>query len=343
MEVEGDDLESDSGDFISKAAAVGGLGASLTGVGEEGSDDDSGSGSEEGQEDSSEEKGDNGDEGSGLSGEEEINRRDKKYESESPASDDESSSGDDSASETESASGRGVGADDIASGIAAMGGTGALSGSGDTGSGAGGTYGISADKFARIPSDNLQIIEGVGPKMESLLNEHGITDLRKLGDKSGAELQNILDGYGDRYRIIDPKSWPAQARLATGGNWGELIKMQRQMESGGRARKSASTEAKVEKVMVKLGLVKKWKENDLKAIEGIGPKIAGLLNDAGINTWRELSNTAVSRIQGILDDAGDRYRLADPTTWPRQSGMAADGRWEELERYQDELKGGRSS
>jgi len=81
--------------------------------------------------------------------------------------------------------------------------------------------------------------------------------------------------------------------------------------------------------------------DDLKKVEGIGPKIEGLLNKAGILTWRQLSNTAVSDIKAILEAAGKRYQMHDPTTWPQQAGMAADGKWEELKKWQDELDGGR--
>ncbi len=83
--------------------------------------------------------------------------------------------------------------------------------------------------------------------------------------------------------------------------------------------------------------------DDLKKVEGIGPKIEGLLNAAGIQTWAQLAGAEVSRLQSVLDDAGPRYRVHDPATWPRQAGLAADGKWEELEELQDRLKGGRDS
>ena len=56
-------------------------------------------------------------------------------------------------------------------------------------------------------------------------------------------------------------------------------------------------------------------------MEGIGPKIQGLLNDDGIWTWKQLSETSVKRIQKILDDAGPRYRVHDPESWPLQATM----------------------
>ncbi|MEZ4950862.1 MAG: 30S ribosomal protein S6 [Saprospiraceae bacterium] len=81
--------------------------------------------------------------------------------------------------------------------------------------------------------------------------------------------------------------------------------------------------------------------DDLKKIEGIGPKIAGLLNDAGILTFADLAGADVEKVKGILADAGSRYAMHDPTTWGQQAQLAADGKWDELKTLQDELQGGK--
>ncbi len=81
--------------------------------------------------------------------------------------------------------------------------------------------------------------------------------------------------------------------------------------------------------------------DDLKKIEGIGPKIAQLLNDAGILTFVDLANAPTERVKEILEAAGSRYKMHDPTTWGQQSQMAADGKWAELKAWQDELDGGK--
>ena len=83
------------------------------------------------------------------------------------------------------------------------------------------------------------------------------------------------------------------------------------------------------------------KPDNLKVIEGIGPKIEQLLNEAGINTWAELSKTEVSTLTKILTNAGSRYKMHDPSTWSKQSAMAAKGEWDQLKEYQDRLDGGK--
>ncbi len=82
-------------------------------------------------------------------------------------------------------------------------------------------------------------------------------------------------------------------------------------------------------------------KDDLRKIEGIGPKIASLLNDAGILTFAELAATESSKVKEILVAAGSRYGFHDPTTWPDQAKMAAEGRWDDLKKWQDESDGGK--
>jgi len=80
--------------------------------------------------------------------------------------------------------------------------------------------------------------------------------------------------------------------------------------------------------------------DNLRRIEGIGPKIAGILNDNGIITFAQLADTSVIQLQQILTDAG-LSRISKPDTWPEQAQLAAAGDWDDLDQLQDSLKGGR--
>lgn len=83
------------------------------------------------------------------------------------------------------------------------------------------------------------------------------------------------------------------------------------------------------------------KADDLKKIEGVGPKIASLLADAGLETFAKVGAASADKIREILEAAGNRYKSHDPTTWPQQAKMAAEGKWDELKAWQDELDGGK--
>lgn len=82
-------------------------------------------------------------------------------------------------------------------------------------------------------------------------------------------------------------------------------------------------------------------KDDLKIVEGIGPKISDLLNAAGISTFVQLAATDVAKIKEILAAAGNRYAAHDPTTWPKQAELAAAGEMDKLKAWQDELDGGK--
>jgi predicted flap endonuclease-1-like 5' DNA nuclease len=81
-------------------------------------------------------------------------------------------------------------------------------------------------------------------------------------------------------------------------------------------------------------------EDDLEIVEGIGPKIAALLKDAGINTFSKLGAASIPTLSAILEKAGPRFKLANPGSWAQQAALAAGGKWHELKKLQDELVAG---
>ncbi len=83
------------------------------------------------------------------------------------------------------------------------------------------------------------------------------------------------------------------------------------------------------------------KGDDLKIVEGIGPKIAESIVAAGIDTFEKLSNTSVESLKEILTAAGSQFASHDPETWPAQAKLAAEGKMDELKKWQDELNGGK--
>lgn len=189
-------------------------------------------------------------------------------------------------------------------------------------------------------NDNLQIIEGVGPKIEGVLHDAGYKNWDDVAAADVDALRAALADAGSRYKLADPTSWPHQAKLAAAGDWDELIRYQKFTDGGRETTGDFATPSKFEKLAAKKMGFSSTNPNDLKVVEGIGPKIEGLFKDAGINTWSELAATSTERMQEILSAAGDRFRLAKPTTWAQQAQLAADGKWEELSTLQDQLRGG---
>lgn len=191
---------------------------------------------------------------------------------------------------------------------------------------------------AIFKSDNLQIIEGIGAKIEQVLKQAGLSNWGLLAAAKADDLTKILENAGPNYRIHDPTTWPQQAKLANEGKWEELVNFQKSLGAGG-IKGDGDTPSKVEKMAMKI-LGFSSNPEDLKIIEGIGPKIEKLLKEAGINNWTDLSMTSIQRLNEILDKAGESFRLAKPETWPKQAELAAAGKWGELSSYQEFLDGG---
>ncbi|MEO1009719.1 MAG: 30S ribosomal protein S2 [Bacteroidota bacterium] len=82
------------------------------------------------------------------------------------------------------------------------------------------------------------------------------------------------------------------------------------------------------------------KADDLTKVEGIGPKAAEALVNAGITSFAGLADADAEKIKEILTEASSRMAHLDPTSWSKQAKMAADGNWDELKEWQDKVKGG---
>ncbi len=105
--------------------------------------------------------------------------------------------------------------------------------------------------------------------------------------------------------------------------------------------KAAAPKAEVKKAAPKAKPAAKkpaGKADDLKKIEGIGPKIASTLVEAGIATFADLAKAKPAKISEIIEGVRGNHV---PDTWPQQAKLAADGKWDELKVLQDKLDGGK--
>ncbi len=180
---------------------------------------------------------------------------------------------------------------------------------GDAGAESGATAAVDAEP------DDLTKIEGIGPRIAEHLNLNHIKTYAQLAEMDPKKVHEILV-YGG-FAAHDPATWPEQAKLAAAGNWDQLSQWQDELDGG--------------KIVA---------SDDLTKIEGIGPKVAELLDSNGISTYRQLASTPPEKISEILTAAGGIMANMDPGTWSDQAQLAADGEWEKLQQWQDELDGG---
>ncbi len=110
------------------------------------------------------------------------------------------------------------------------------------------------------------------------------------------------------------------------------LRVAKQSENAEESKKDAKKDTKKEKAV-------DAKKDDLTKIEGIGPKIADLLVQNKITTFEVLADTKKDTLTKLLED--NRLASHDPFTWTKQAAFARDGKWEKLEKWQEELKGGK--
>ena len=91
-------------------------------------------------------------------------------------------------------------------------------------------------KAAATPAqaDDLEQIEGIGPKISSVLKAAGIVTFADLAAADTSQLAEILE-QEPNLRSADPGTWPEQAALAAAGDWDGFKALNERLKSGKRA------------------------------------------------------------------------------------------------------------
>ncbi len=118
------------------------------------------------------------------------------------------------------------------------------------------------------------------------------------------------------------------------------VKEEAPAEEAPAAKAEPAAEKKSAKEKAKPAPAKKEAAEDLTKIEGIGPKAAEALTNAGIGSYADLAAANPEDIKNILTEASSRMAHLDPGSWPKQAKMAADGQWDALKEWQEKAKGG---
>lgn len=181
-------------------------------------------------------------------------------------------------------------------------------------------------KVSALRADNAELTEKVNQQTNEL------TELRMKLSKTEADLES-KDSQLRKLRddLIMCESERNALREQADGKGGKSTKA--------AVKKPAAKEAAVPTFNF---AGKKWQQDDLKIVEGIGPKIADLLQAANISSWSQLAMTSPYRLKEILEEGGSQFNIHDPESWPKQADLAARGEWDELKKLQDELTGGRA-
>ena len=168
-------------------------------------------------------------------------------------------------------------------------------------------------------TDDLTQLAGIGPKAATALAAAGITSYEALAQANEPQLRHALH-EADMVPPSNVGTWPMQATYAAKGDWQGLLKHnQKASKASDRAKKpKAATPAAA--------------PDDLAQLNGIGPRIASILNAGGVTTYAELERTSTEHLREIISASG---ALPPPSldTWPTQASYAVRGDWEGLATY----------
>jgi len=191
--------------------------------------------------------------------------------------------------------------------------------------------------------DRIEELEGTvktrNNKIKSLnksLKEHETTLEALTTDLSQRDttIQDLEEQVRERDKHVDA----ANADIA------ELRKqnqetMDRAVEVEARGNELLKLTQEREQEITALKAKERAMQDDFSYLDGVGPKISAILRSAGVKTFAKLAAKEVDDLREILvAENPSLLRLSDPTTWPEQAGMAAEGRWENLKALQEDLK-----
>jgi ribosomal protein S1 len=192
----------------------------------------------------------------------------------------------------------------------------------------------------RIMVSHLRYLEDIQREAEDVVKEE-----RK---KQGAETQKVIKEQqakyepttlGDMAMFSQLKEQLAEAKTRPVKE--EAPAVEEKTETPAQEVTTEKVTAAVAEPTAKPAKVKAEGGDDLKIIEGIGPKIAEILGAAGIHTFAELAEKDPDAIREILAEQGSRYKAHDPATWPKQAKLAAEGKMDELQELKDALHAGK--
>jgi predicted flap endonuclease-1-like 5' DNA nuclease len=166
-------------------------------------------------------------------------------------------------------------------------------------------------------TDDLTRIEHIGSFVQDKLHQIGVFTYEDIAAWDPARIAQVTSLIGYLPGRIEKDNWVGQAAALAAAD---------DDDTQARGFSAATPD-----------------HDDLKIIEGVGPKIEQVLKESGVFNLNQLAERDPEELRSMLIQAGDKYRMHNPDSWPKQAELAAAGKMEELQEYQEKLKGGRES
>jgi predicted flap endonuclease-1-like 5' DNA nuclease/uncharacterized membrane protein len=176
-----------------------------------------------------------------------------------------------------------------------------------------------SDGNGHVAGDDLTQLVGIGPKAAAALASAGITSYAALAEANEPQLRHALH-EADMMPPGNVGTWPMQASYATKGDWQGLMRHNEKVMAKAKPAAAARTATAAAP------------PDDLTQINGIGPRIASILNDGGITTFAELQHANTVELRQIIA-VGGALPPSSLDSWPTQASYASRGDWSGLASY----------
>ncbi|MFI9487128.1 helix-hairpin-helix domain-containing protein [Promicromonospora sp. NPDC052451] len=218
------------------------------------------------------------------------------------------------------------------------------------------------------PQDDLRRIEGIGPKIAAALAAAGYGTYARIAGATEDELREAVASQGIKF-APSASTWADQAQYLVDGDEDGLQEYQDYLVGGQERRakfnkdvdyadvdeiegaeakaaalaqdeaETAAAEAAAEQTTPEPEPEPEPEPQDLRRIEGIGPKIEAVLKAAGYTTYAKIAGASETELREALATGGITFAPA-ATSWADQAQYLVDGDEDGLQEYQDYLVGG---
>lgn len=148
--------------------------------------------------------------------------------------------------------------------------------------------------------DDLTAINGIGPKIEKVLNKLGIKSWEQLATLRASEVTLVDETLVDFPGRIKRDEWVSQAKAIMRN--GHQPPGKPKPKSTKKPKRAKTNKKAWQQGKTRFGTPGSKHRDDLKVVNGIGPVIEKALNRRGIRSWEQLAALTTSDVK-IIDEA----------------------------------------
>jgi predicted flap endonuclease-1-like 5' DNA nuclease len=166
-------------------------------------------------------------------------------------------------------------------------------------------------------ADDLEVIKGIGPKLNGVLNGLGVTTFAQIANWTAGDVDKVDDHLGAFKDRIGQEEWIPQAKLLAAGNHGEW---QRIYGAAGAAVAAGAAALTAIGIPAAVG-----DPDDLLQVKGIGPKLNDLLVGLGVRRFDQIAAWTASDVDKVDEHLGAFKGRIERDMWIEQGGLLARG------------------